>query len=207
MKIKIYSQNGKPSGEQEFKVREDFKETGRQLVHDAVTAYRAAQRSGTANTKTVAEVAGSGKRPWRQKGTGRARAGLIRSPIWRKGGVVFGPRPRDYSKNMSKTSKKLAFHQALSTRLQEGDVVVVDSLEVKTPKTSDFVKILKGLKMDGRTLLIHDAPSENLRLASRNVAWLDTAPAGSVNIYQLLNCNKIVLTRAALEQLAARQAA
>ncbi len=204
MKIKIYHQDGKPKGDHDFKLREDFKDVSPQVIHDVVTAYRAAQRSGTANTKTVAEVAGSGKKPWRQKGTGRARAGLIRSPIWRKGGVVFGPKPRDYSKNLSKGVKKLAFEQALSTRIQEGDVVVLDSIEIKTPKTKDFVGILKDLKIEESTLFIHEAPSKNLRLASRNIAWVNTALADSVNTYQILNCKKILLTRLALEKLTAR---
>ncbi len=206
MKIKVYSQDGKSKGEQEFKLRDDFSDVSPQVIHDTVTAYRAAQRSGTANTKTVAEVAGSGKKPWRQKGTGRARAGLVRSPIWRKGGVVFGPKPRDYSKNISKKVKKLAFEQALSSRLQSGDVVVVESLDVKTPKTKEFVSLLKGLKVEGKALLIHEAPSENLRRASRNIDWLLSAPANEVNTYQLLNCDKILLTRVALEQLTARNA-
>jgi large subunit ribosomal protein L4 len=207
MKVKIQSQDGRASGEKSFKLREDFKEISPQVIHDVVTAYRAAQRSGTANTKTVAEVAGSGKKPFRQKGTGRARAGLVRSPIWRKGGVVFGPKPRDYSKDVSKQVRKLAFEQALSTRIQEGDVIVLNSLEVGSPKTKEFVGILKGLKIEGSTLLIHDAPSENLRRASRNVAWLHTALADSVNTYQLLNCKKILLTEAALEKLATRNGA
>lgn len=204
MKIKIYSQNGKEKGDQDFNLREDFKKVSPQVIHDAITAYRAAQRSGTACTKTVAEVAGSGKKPWRQKGTGRARAGLARSPVWRKGGVVFGPKPRDYTKAIPKAVKKLAFEQALSTRVKEGDVIVLDSFDVSTAKTKDFVGILKSLKVEGRTLLIHESPTENLRRASRNISWVDTAPANSVNTYQLLNCNKIILTRTALEKLAAR---
>src|SRR3954467_8829506 len=115
MKVTIFNQDGKSQGDHDFKLRDDFKDVSPQVVHDAVTAYRAAQRSGTACTKTVAEVSGSGKKPWRQKGTGRARAGQARSPVWRKGGVVFGPKPRDYSKNISKKVRKLAFEQALST--------------------------------------------------------------------------------------------
>jgi large subunit ribosomal protein L4 len=207
MKVKIYSQDGKAKGDHDFKLRDDFKEVSPQVVHDAITAYRAAQRSGTANTKTVAEVAGSGKKPWRQKGTGRARAGLVRSPIWRKGGVVFGPKPRDYSKKISKATRKLAFEQALSTRIQEGDVVVVESIDIKAPKTKDFVGILKGLKVEGRTLFIHDEMSDNLIKASRNVEWVNSVSTDSVNAYQVLNCKKIVLTKTALEKLAARNQA
>ncbi|MBI4027707.1 MAG: 50S ribosomal protein L4 [Verrucomicrobia bacterium] len=206
MKITIYSQDGQPQGDQEIKLRDDFKGISPQVIHDVITAHRAAQRSGTACTKTIAEVAGSGKKPWRQKGTGRARAGLARSPIWRKGGVVFGPKPRDYSKTVPKRVKKLAFEQALSTRIRDGDVIVLDALDVKTPKTRDFAGILKGLKVDGRALIVHEAPSKNLRLASRNMEWVATASAESLNTYQLLDCKKIVLTRAALEKLAARTA-
>ncbi len=206
MKITIYNQDGTARGEHDFKLENDFKDTSPQVIHDVITAYRAAQRSGTANTKTIAEVAGSGKKPWRQKGTGRARAGLVRSPIWRKGGVVFGPKPRDYSKSVSKRVRKLAFEQALSTRIQEGDVLVLDSLEVKTSKTKDFLAILKKLKLTkASTLVIHEAPSLNLRLAARNVEWVYTAPAHSVNTYEILNCNKIVLTRIALDRLTARR--
>lgn len=204
MKITIYNQDGTTHGEHEVPIRDDLKRVSPQVIHDVVTAYRAAQRSGTACTKTVAEVAGSGKKPWRQKGTGRARAGLARSPVWRKGGVVFGPKPRDYSKDTPKQVKKLAFEQALSTRIEDGDVVVVDSLEITTPKVRDFVGILKGLKVDGKTLLIHETPSRNLQLASRNVAWIHTASAESVNTYELLNCKKIVVTRSALDKLALR---
>jgi large subunit ribosomal protein L4 len=206
MKIKVLTQDGKSKGEQDFKLREDFKEVSPQVIHDTVTVYRAAQRSGTACTKTVAEVAGSGKKPFRQKGTGRARAGLVRSPIWTGGGVVFGPKPRDYSKDLPRKTKKLAFEQALSTRIQAGDVVVVEKLDVGSPKTRDFLSVLKGLKVEGKTLLVHDAMSEKLRLASRNVEWVRTVPAEEVNTYQLLNCDKIVLTSSALEKLAARTA-
>lgn len=205
MKVKIFNQDGKPKGDGDFALREDFKSVSPQVVHDVVTAYRAAQRSGTACTKTIAEVAGSGKKMYRQKGTGMARAGQIRSPIRRGGGVVFGPKPRDYSKRVPRAVRQLAFEQALSTRIQSGDVVVLDALDVKTPKTREFVSVLKGLNVGGKTLLVHEAPSKNLRLASRNVEWLITAPAESVNTYQILDCRKIVLTRAALEQLAARR--
>ena len=210
MKTKIYNQHGETTGEIDVAIRDDFKGVSPQVIHDVVTAYRAAQRSGTACTKTIAEVAGSGKKPWKQKGTGRARAGLARSPIWRKGGVVFGPKPRDYSKNVPQRVKKLAFEQALASRLQDGDVLVVDSLDVSPVDgkrlTRAFVNILKGLKMEGRTLLVHEAPSNNLRLASRNVENVRTVSAGSVNTYQILDCDKIVVTQTALAQLTARNA-
>ncbi len=206
MKVKIYNQNGTAQGEHDLKLDDSRKDLSPQVVHDVITAHRAAQRSGTASTKTVAEVAGSGKKPWKQKGTGRARAGYLRSPVWRGGGVVFGPKPRDYSKRVPRQVKRLAFAQALASRIEDGDVIVLEKIEVAGPKTREFAAILKGLKVDGSALFVHEAPSPNLRLATRNLARLETTTAESVNTYQLLNCDKIVLTRAALDLLAARGA-
>src|SRR5277367_3393290 len=142
MKIAIKNLAGKNSGELEtkFALVEDGK--GTQAVHDAVTAYRAAQRSGTACTKTVGDVQGSNKKPWKQKGTGRARAGSLRSPLWAGGGVVFGPKPRDFSKKVSKKTRSLALRKALSERLKAGDVVVMDDLKLSSPKTKDFIKVI-----------------------------------------------------------------
>lgn len=207
MKVTVYSQDGKSKGDQDFKIREDLNEVSTQTVHDVVVAHRAAQRSGTASVKTIAQVAGSGKKPYRQKGTGRARAGLVRSPIWRKGGVAHGPKPRDYTKDIPKAVRKLAFEQALSSRIKDGDVTVVESFDVKAPKTKEFVSILKGLKVEGKTLFIYDNLTENLSKASRNVAWVNTVSSDSVNTYELLNCKKIVLTKTALEKLAGRNKA
>src|SRR5580658_6615754 len=129
MKIAIKNLEGKNSGELEVKFELVEGGKGTQAVHDVVTAYRAAQRSGTACTKNVGEVAGTNKKPWKQKGTGRARAGSFRSPLWRGGGVVFGPKPRDFSKKVSKKTRALAFRKALSERLKAGDVVVLDDLK------------------------------------------------------------------------------
>src|SRR6476660_1909579 len=142
MKLKIKDTKGKDQGELEvkFKLVEDGK--GTQAVHDAVVAYQAAQRMGTAHTKTMGEVAGSGKKPWRQKGTGRARAGSFASPLWRGGGVVFGPKPRDFGKRVSKNTRQLALRKALSERLTAGDVVVVEEVKLSAPKTKEFLGIL-----------------------------------------------------------------
>src|SRR5256714_4582800 len=118
---------------------------GTQAVHDAVVAYLANQRRGTACTKTMGEVAGTGKKPWRQKGTGRARAGSFASPLWRGGGVVFGPKPRDFGKKVSKTTRQLALRKALTERLRSGDVVIVDDLTLTAPKTKEFVSLLTAL--------------------------------------------------------------
>src|SRR5208337_299580 len=142
MKIVIKNIEGKKQGELEvkFPLIEDGK--GTQAVHDVVTAHQAAQRSGTANTKNVGEVAGTNKKPWRQKGTGRARAGSFQSPLWRGGGVVFGPRPRDFSKKVSRKTRALALRKALSERLKAGDVMVVDDLKLTSPKTKDFIGVM-----------------------------------------------------------------
>src|SRR5215510_1902965 len=138
MKLSVKNSQGKAQGELEvkFAVIEDGK--GTQAVHDTVVAYRAGQRSGTASTKTAGEVAGTNKKPWRQKGTGRARAGSFQSPLWVGGGVVFGPKPRSFAKKVNARTKQLALRKALSERLKAGDVVVVEDLKLDSPKTKDF---------------------------------------------------------------------
>src|SRR5437016_12914278 len=139
MKLTIKNTKGKNQGELEvkFPLIEDGR--GTKAVHDTVVAYMAAQRSGTASTKTMGEVAGTGKKPWRQKGTGRARAGSFQSPLWVGGGVVFGPKPRDFTKKISKSTRRLALRKALSERLRAGDVVIVDELSLSAPKTKEFI--------------------------------------------------------------------
>src|SRR5881392_1942295 len=138
---------------------------GTQAVHDTIVAYQAAQRMGTACTKTMGEVAGTGKKPWRQKGTGRARAGSFQSPLWRGGGVVFGPKPRDFGKKVSKATKQLALRKALSERLKSGDVVVVEDIQLSSPKTKEFVALLGALEVEGTTLVVAPAGDKNLALA------------------------------------------
>ena len=177
---------------------------GEQAVHDVVTAMRANRRSGTANTKTRSEVAGSGKKPWRQKGTGRARAGRITSPIWRGGGVVFGPRPRSYAKDVNKRTKQLAFSKALSARILAGDVLTSDSFSVADGKTKTFVSQLKALGMPEKTLIISGAFDKNTYLAGRNVQKTLLMTAAEVNTENLLYYDKIIVTSDALQTLATR---
>ena len=177
---------------------------GTQAVHDAVVAMRAARRSGSANTKTKAEVALSGAKPWRQKGTGRARAGYKSSPIWRGGGVVFGPKPRDYSKKVSKTVRRLAFQKALSERIKAGDVLTIDSFAVTELKTKAFLTLLREQTDAKKVLLISDSFDENTYKAARNVKPVLLTTASDVNTEQLLAFNKILITSAALAQLAGR---
>jgi large subunit ribosomal protein L4 len=169
-----------------------------------VTAYRAAQRSGTACTKTVGEVAGTNKKPWRQKGTGRARAGSFRSPLWVGGGVVFGPRPRDFSKKVSKKTRSLALRKALSERLQAGDVVVLDDLKLASPKTKEFVKVINALELKGTTLVVCNGDDQNLALASRNVENVVVTTGDSLNTYDVLRSDKLVFTKSAFEKIEAR---
>ncbi len=184
-------------------------ETGRgtQALHDTVVAMRAARRSGSANTKSKADVNFSGAKPWRQKGTGRARAGYKSSPIWRGGGVVFGPKPRDYSKKVSKTTKRLAFQKALSERIKAGDVLTVDAFSVKEPKTKAFVKLVKGHTDAKKVLLISDSFEETFYRSARNVRPILLATATDVNTEQLLAFDKIIVTDGALAQLAQRTTA
>src|SRR5215468_7645418 len=169
MKITVKDSKGNTQGELEVKFPLIETGKGTQAVHDTVVAYQAAQRMGTASTKTMGEVAGSGKKPWRQKGTGRARAGSFASPLWRGGGVTFGPKPRDFSKKVSRKTRQLALRKALSERLKAGDVVVVEDLKLDSPKTKDFIGLLSALELTGTALIVAQSTDKNLRLASRNI--------------------------------------
>jgi large subunit ribosomal protein L4 len=204
MKIAIKNIEGKSQGELEvkFPLVEDGK--GTQAVHDAVTAYRAAQRSGTACTKNVGEVAGTNKKPWRQKGTGRARAGSFRSPLWAGGGVVFGPRPRDFAKKISKKTRSLALRKALSERLKAGDVVVVDDLKLESHKTKEFIGVISALELKGTTLVISSGIDKNLTLASRNLEKVALATSDSLNTYDVLRPDKLLFTKSAFEKVSDR---
>jgi len=178
---------------------------GTQAVHDVVVAMRAARRSGTASVKTKATVNLSGKKPWKQKGTGRARAGYASSPVWSGGGVVHGPPPRSYAKNTPKAVKKLAFRKALSARILAGDVLVVDSFDLQEPKTAKFVSLVEGLHGGARrTLIVSVKFSETTLLAGRNVRNDLLMTAAEVNTENLLAFDKIIITKEALEALGNR---
>lgn len=204
MKISIKNLEGKNQGELEVKFAMIENGRGTQAVHDAVTAYRAAQRSGTACTKTAGEVSGSNKKPWKQKGTGRARAGSFRSPLWRGGGVVFGPRPRDFTKKISSSTRRLALRKALSARMQAGDVVVLNDLKLATPKTKELIGILAALNLDGTTLLVVQGNETNLTLAARNIPHVELTTGDDLNTYQVLDADKLVFTRGAFDKVEAR---
>jgi large subunit ribosomal protein L4 len=181
-------------------------ETGRgtQALHDVVVAMRAARRSGSASTKTKATVNLSGAKPWRQKGTGRARAGYKSSPVWRGGGVVFGPHPRDYSKKTSKTLRRLAFQKALSERIKAGDVLTVEKFTVSEVKTKAFVALVKKQTDARKVLVLSDSFDENTYRSARNVKPVQLATAADVNAEQLLAFDKILVTPAGLDKLAQR---
>lgn len=204
MKLTIKDIKGKSAGEIDvrFPVIEDGK--GTQAVHDTVTAYMAAQRMGTACTKNAGDVAGTNKKPWRQKGTGRARAGSFQSPLWRGGGVVFGPKPRDFSKKVNSRTKQLALRKALSERIKAGDVVIVDDLKIASPKTKDFINLLKAFEVKGTALLVSEGIDKNLTLASRNIACVEIATSDTVNTYQVLRSDKLVFSRSAFEKVEER---
>lgn len=180
---------------------------GRQAVHDVVVALQANRRRGTASTKTKADVALSGAKPWRQKGTGRARAGYKSSPVWSGGGVAFGPHPRSYAKNVPKKVKTLAFRKALSERTLAGDVLVVDTFAVAEAKTKKFLSLLGDTVKEARkVLIVSNTFDEKTYLAARNVAEAQLARALDVNTEQLLAYDKIVITQDALTTLSERLA-
>ena len=173
------------------------------VLHDVVRMQRAAKRAGTACTKTRTEVRGGGAKPWRQKGTGRARAGTRRSPIWRGGGVTFGPKPRDYSFKVNKKVRKQALAMAMSARLQEGNLLVLDDFTMEAIKTKDFVGVMNTLEIDNG-LIVVDGANDNLDKSSRNVNGFKVLPAEGVNVYDILLHKKLVLVQPVIESLEKR---
>lgn len=174
------------------------------LVWEAVRHYQAAQRRGTASTKTRAEVSGSGKKLWRQKGTGRARIGSIRSPLWRHGGTVFGPKPRDYGYGFPKKKLRAAMRSILTERLQTNGLMVIDQLALENHKTKEFRKILDTFGLNARLLIVDSPANRNLYLSSRNLPGVRLLPAGSINVYDLVNHKQIVFSKNAILELQQR---
>ena len=201
-KLAIYDMSGKSQGEME--VADDLLvlDRGDQCLHDAIVAHQAALRAGTASTLRKGEVAGSNKKPWRQKGTGRARAGYKQSPIWRGGSVAFGPHPRSYRKKITKKTRRLAFCRAFSERIAEGAVKVLDSLALSEAKTRSFAALLKSLEISGGALIVLAKPDRDILLASRNIPKVEVATAGDLNAYQVLKYRTIVVAgKDAMEML------
>ena len=181
-------------------------EKGRQAVHDLVTAYRANRRTGSACTKTRGEVSGNNKKIYKQKGTGNARHGDKRAPIFVGGGVVFGPRPRDYSKKVTKTVRKLALRRALGDIVRAEKVKVVDSFSVADGKTKSFVAALNAITTPGKILVVSNSFDDSTYLAARNVAWAQLVTGADVNVEKLLLANTVVLVGDAVQTLAQRTA-
>ena len=171
------------------------------LIHEAVQAYLAGLRAGTHKVKTRSEVSGSGRKLWRQKGTGRARTGDIRNPKWRKGGTVHGPVPRSYEKDLSRREKRNALKSALSRKLADQSILVLENLDVDSHKTRELMKRLKGLGIEGKALLVDSIENHNLALASRNARELKAVDALSVNVYDVVDRSVLVVSESALNRL------
>ena len=179
------------------------------VLYQAVVSYRACQRSGLASTKTRGEVSGGGKKPWKQKGTGRARVGSIRSPLWRGGGIVFGPHPRDFSYNLNQKIKLLALKSSLNAQLKGNNIILLNEINIGQAKTKEVVKILSNLKpkagdLNKSVLLLLDKLEKALRLAAGNIAFLEIGLAKDANAYQVLKAKKLIITKEGLRELVNR---
>lgn len=201
--IKMFGRNGQEAGGVEIADESMVLDRGDQAVRDAVVGRAAALRAGTASTLRKGEVAGSNKKPWKQKGTGRARAGYRQSPVWRGGGVAFGPHPRDFSIKVNKKVSRLAFRRVLSERIADGSLVIVDDLSMAAPKTNELVKMLVALGTPS-ALVVTLAVDENLLLSARNIPGVEVSTARNCGVYQMLRYPAVVVTRAAWEALKPR---
>ena len=171
------------------------------VLYDAITLAQTSQRQGTADTKTRSEVSGGGRKPWRQKGTGRARQGSTRAPHWYHGGVVFGPHPRTYGKKMNRKERVLALKSALSYKVKENEIIILDELNVKTPKTKDMIKLLNDIKAPKKTLIVVDELTDNLILATRNIPKIELLEANEINVLDIIGADGLVITKKALEMI------
>jgi len=202
--VKVRNLKNEEIGEAELSDAVLDAELNESLIHAAVKAFLANARQGTVGTKTRGDVSGSGKKLWKQKGTGRARIASIRSPLWKGGGNVHGPQSRDWSQNLPKKMRRGALRSALSERLREGNLVVIDEFILGAAKTKEFVSALAALGLEGKTLVVDAIDNENLLLASRNVRRAKVVGANGVNIYDVLYHEKLVMTRSAAEALQAQ---
>jgi large subunit ribosomal protein L4 len=200
-KIPLKTISGENAGEYEFADNLLILDRGEQAVHEAVVAFGAHQRAGTASTKSKSNVSGTGAKPWKQKGLGRARAGYKQSPIWRGGAVAHGPHPRKYTKKLSKKVIKLAFQRALSAKLDQGEITVIENLALTSPKTKEFTAVMKGLGLDRGALFIVGENNDNVLLASRNIPKVEVVTAKLANTYQLLRYKNVIVTKAGMEAL------
>ena len=170
------------------------------VLHEVVVAHLANCRQGTQSAKTRSEVSGGGKKPWRQKGTGRARQGSTRSPQWRHGGVVFAPKPRDYTIRVNKKVKRLAMKSALSSKVEGNELIVFDALDIEAPKTKEMVKVLKNVDVEKALIVLADK-DEKVERASANIEGVKTTLVGTLNVYEILKYEKLILTKASVEKI------
>lgn len=169
------------------------------VLYDALTLANSSLRQGTHSTKTRSEVRGGGRKPWRQKGTGRARQGTIRAPHWPGGGIAFGPKPRSYDKKMNRKERRLALKSALAYKYQQKEMLVLENLEIKSPKTKDMVAYLEKLGVTGKMLIVVEELSDNLILATRNLEKINLLQASDINVYDIINCRKMIITEGAIK--------
>ncbi len=201
MQVKVYNTSAKEVGEIKLNDAVFACEYNEALIHQAVVAYQANQRQGTKSALTRTEVRGGGIKPWRQKGTGRARQGSIRAPQWIKGGVVFAPKPRDFSKKINKKMKAQAFRSAISYKVNNNELTVVDEIKLSAPKTKLVAEILNNFNMNKRTLLIVAGDSTDVVRAGSNIANLTIVDAALANVYQLVSNVAIIATKEAIQQI------
>lgn len=199
--VAVFDMTGKKTGEMELNEAVFGIEPNMAVVHAAVKNYLANQRQGTQSTLTRAEVRGGGIKPWRQKGTGRARQGSIRAPQWTHGGVVFAPKPRDYSYTLNKKVKRLALKSALSAKVASGDLIVVDEIKMDEVKTKTFKTFLTAVGAEKKAMVVTPEVNQNVILSSRNIPGCNTTFANLINVYDIVNCNKLVVDKAAVAKI------
>ena len=200
-KVDVYDIKGKKVSDIELADSVFGIEPNENIVHAVLINYLANQRQGTQSTKTRSEVSGGGKKPWRQKGTGRARQGSIRAPQWIKGGIALGPKPRSYKYTVNKKERQLAVKSVLSSKVLENELVVVDSLPLKEIKTKEMVKALSNLKVEGKALIMLPEKNENVQKSARNIDGVKTTLVETINVYDLLKYNKLVVTEDTVKKL------
>jgi len=200
-RVAMYNINGDQVGEIDLKEDIFGIAVHQQALHDVVTMQLAGRRQGTHDTKTRAEVSGGGRKPYRQKGTGRARHGSIRSPIWRGGGIVFGPHPRKYGYRIPKKVRRLAMKSALSSKVEGGTIVVLEELKLNVPKTKDMVKILNNLKVDNKALVVTAQRDDSVYKSARNIPGIKQLSVPGLNVYDLLAHKTLVITKEAVARV------
>ena len=198
LKTNVYDMSGKLVGEIELSEAVFGIAPNQAVVHDVVKNHLANKRQGTQSALTRAEVSGGGRKPWRQKGTGRARQGSTRAPQWTHGGIVFAPKPRDYSYTLNKKTRRLALKSALSAKAAEANIVVIDSIKMDAPKTSQFAAFLNAVGVQGKALVVTAAADANVIKSGRNIPGCQITFANLINVYDIVNANKLVVDKAAL---------